>query len=70
MFRFFFQFLLVNLAICLSFIIFSSVKVAELPPSGKELLTRTFLLAYCSTPFCVSGYFPFGFEGRILVLIV
>ena len=67
---FFFQFLLVILAICLPFIIFSSVNVAELSLSGKELLTRISLLAYCSMPFCVSVYFPFGFEGRILVLIV
>ena len=51
-------------------IVLGSVQVAEWPPFGKELLTRltVFLFVLCM---CVTlVIFQFGFDDRILVLIV
>ena len=43
-----------------------SVRVAEWPPFGKELLIRLSICSLCILTIC---YFSFGFEGWIWVLI-
>ena len=52
-------------------IIFSSLKAAESewPPFEKELLTWLTICSLCIMSVCNFSYFPFGFEGRIWVLI-
>ena len=50
-------------------IIFSSVRVAEWPPFGKELLTRLTICYLCVLTICNFSYSRFGFEGGIRVLI-
>ena len=40
-------------------IIFSSVWVAEWPPSGKQLLTRLTICSLCILTICNVSYFPF-----------
>ena len=40
-------------------IIFSSVWVAEWPPSEKGLLTRLTICSLCILPICNFSYFPF-----------
>ena len=42
-------------------IIFCSVSVAELPPFGKELLTRLTIGYLCILTICNISYFPFWF---------
>ena len=37
---------------------------------GKELFIRLTVFSSCDLSICNLSYFPFGFEGRILVLIV
>ena len=46
-------------------IIFSSVKVAEWPPFGKELLNRLTICSLCILTICILSYFPFWFWGEI-----
>ena len=50
-------------------ITFSSVSVAEWPPFGKYLFTRLTICFICILTICNISYFPFCFEGWILVLI-
>ena len=50
-------------------IIFSLVQVAEWTPFGKELLTLLTICSHCILTFVILVIFPFGFEGRIWVLI-
>ena len=49
-------------------IIFSLVWVAELPPFGKELLTRLTICSLRILTICNFSYFPFSFEDWISVL--
>ena len=49
--------------------IFSSVRVSEWPPFGKELLTRLTIRSFCILTFCIFSCFQFWFLGGILVLI-
>ena len=42
-------------------IIFNSVWVADIPPFGKELLTRLTLCSPCILTICNFSYFPFWF---------
>ena len=49
---------------------FGSVKVAEWPPSGKELLTLLTICSLCIFSVCNFYYFPFWFEDGILVWVV
>ena len=48
---------------------FSSVRVADWPPFGKDLLTRLAICSLCILTICYFGYFRFGFEGWIWILI-
>ena len=50
-------------------IIFSSAWAAEWSPFGKELSTRLTICSLCILTVCNFSYFPFWFEGGILVLI-
>ena len=42
-------------------IIFSSVSVAEWPPSGKKLLARLIICSLCILTICNIIYLPFWF---------
>ena len=50
-------------------IFFSSAKVAESPPFGKELLTRLTICSLCILNICNFCISCFGFERGIWVLI-
>ena len=63
-------FYLMFVCCCFFHIIFSFVCAAEWTPFGKELPTWLTICSLCILTICNFSYFPFGFEGGILLLIV
>ena len=54
---------------CVYMLFLVRLSVAGRPPFGKELLTWLIVYSLCFMSTCMFCYFPFGFEGMILVLI-